>query len=233
MPTDSRPIPSLRGLRPTATRSSPPSTAQAVAELDDAPARAAADALGLHPDADVDAMPLAQCPRDLLAGERLLARQQPLFALDQRDGGAERRPGLRQLAADRAAAEHEHALRHPLRGRPLAVVPGIRPSRGPSIGGIAAPLPVATTTAARAQDVVADDHAALAVEPALAAEQLDPAFFQPRHLARVVEVVDHLVTAGEHRLAVQLADRLGDAGHAPSLAQQLAGRSRAFEGMQA
>ena len=92
----------------------------------------------------------------------------------------------------------------------------------PSIGGIAAPLPVATTTALRAvSDVVADDDPALAVEAAGAAEELDAAFFQPGQLARVVEVVDHLVAAVEDRLRVELAvDRRGDPGHPPRLGQQ-------------
>ena len=74
----------------------------------------------------------------------------------------------------------------------------------PSIGGIAALLPVATTTARRrGQDVVADDDPALAVEAALAAEELDPAVFEPGQLARVVAVVDHLVAAGQDRLGVE------------------------------
>ena len=62
-----------------------------------------------------------------------------------------------------------------------------------------------------------------------------PAFFQPGQLPRVVAVVDHLVAAVEHRLRVELAaDRLRHARdpRAPRRAAS-AGRSSAFEGMQA
>ena len=106
----------------------------------------------------------------------------------------------------------------------------------PSIGGIAAPLPVATTTARSAISVVvADDDPALAVEPALAAEELDPAFLQPRQLARVVEVVDHLVAAGEDRLAgrARRSPPRATPGTRRASASSSPGRSSAFEGMQA
>ena len=111
----------------------------------------------------------------------------------------------------------------------------VRTESRPSIGGIAAPLPVATTTARRAISVVvADDDPALAVEPALAAEQLDPAFLQPGQLAGVVEVVDHLVAAVEDRLRVELAgDRAATPGTRRASASSSPGRSSAFEGMQA
>ena len=58
---------------------------------------------------------------------------------------------------------------------------------------------------AGAQDVVADRDPALAVEAAGAAEEVDPAFFEPGQLGGVVEVVDHLVAASEDRLRVELA----------------------------
>ena len=114
-----------------------------------------------------------------------------------------------------------------LAGTCLEVVPSrlfqARTESRPSIGGIAAPLPVATTTARVArQRVVADHDPPLAVEPALAAEQLDPVFLQPGQLPRVVEVVDHLVAAVEDRLRVEVAaHRLGDARHAPRLGEQV------------
>ena len=58
------------------------------------------------------------------------------------------------------------------------------------------------------QRLLADGDPPLAVEPSLAAEELDPAFFEPGQLARVVEVVDHLVAAVEDRLRVEVpADR--------------------------
>ena len=104
----------------------------------------------------------------------------------------------------------------------------------PSIGGIAAPLPVATTTARRGdQDVLADEHPALAVEAGGAAEELDAAFFEPGQLGGVVEVVDHLVAAGEDRRRVEVAAAPGHPGIRPASARTSAGRSSAFEGMQA
>ena len=156
---------------------------------------------------------------DLLAGEGLLAREQALAALDQGHLGAERGPGLGELAADRAAAEHDHALRAPASAVVASRLFQARTVSRPSIGGIAAPLPVATTTARRAVSTSSPTHdPALAVEAALAAEELDPAFFEPGQLAGVVEVVDHLVAAVEDRLRVELAGhRLGDAGDPPRL----------------
>ena len=80
---------------------------------------------------------------------------------------------------------------------------------------------------ARDQQVVADAHPALAVEPALAAEELDAAFFQPGQLPGVVEVVDHLVAAVEDRLRVEVAaHRLGDA-RAPGAPRRAARRGAA------
>ena len=82
--------------------------------------------------------------------------------------------------------------------------------------------------------VVADDDPSLPVEPALAAEELDAVFLQPRLLARVVEVVDHLVAAGEDRLGVELAGhRLRTPGTRRASSSSSPGRSSAFEGMQA
>ena len=71
----------------------------------------------------------------------------------------------------------------------------------------------------------------LAVEPSLAAEELDPAFLQPGQLTGVVEVVDHLVAALEHGLRVEVAaDRGADAGHAARLGQQLARSQQRLRG---
>ena len=92
-------------------------------------------------------------------------------------------------------------------------------SASPSIGGIAAPDPVAMTTALRAAEgVVADLHAPLAVQCPMPAEQLDAPLLQPGKLHRVVEVVDHLVAAGERRFGVQPPrDRLRGAGNSSHL----------------
>src|SRR6185295_2319865 len=106
----------------------------------------------------------------LLAGEFLLASEHPGTALDQGDAATERGPGLGELTANRAATEHDHALRDVLRGRSLAVVPGSnrleagdRRHRGGAAGGD-------DHGAIRRQQVVADPHLALALEPAAAAE---------------------------------------------------------------
>ena len=100
----------------------------------------------------------------------------------------------------------------------------------PSIGGIAAPLPVATTIAwLGAEQVIADAHPSLAVERPTAAEELDPAFLQPGQLAGVVEVVDHLVAAVEHCLRIEaLVD--GDPRHALRLGEQIGGPQQRLRG---
>ena len=72
------------------------------------------------------------------------------------------------------------------------------------------------------EDLVADPHPALAVEPGLAAHELDAAFVQPRQLDGVVEVVDDLVTAGEYARRVERRLRQADTGHAFHLVHQLA-----------
>jgi hypothetical protein len=77
--------------------------AVAVLELDDDPAVPAAHRRRPRAGADVDPE-LAQRRRHLLARERLLADEDPLEQLDQRRPRAERRPRLRELDADHAAA---------------------------------------------------------------------------------------------------------------------------------
>ena len=124
------------------------------------------------------------------------------LALDQGDRRC--RASTRPAPARRRPARRRARSCSPgtsLRGRRLAVVPGARPRRGRR--SAASPRCCRwrrRPPCAPRSDVVADDHAPLAVEPALAAEQLDPALLQPGQLAGVVEVVDHLVAAVEHRL---------------------------------
>ena len=187
---------------------SPPPRPAAVAQLDDEPVAAAADPLGLR---RRSARRPRRCSRsavgDLFAGEGLLAREQPLVALDQ----GHLVPRLAQACASSQPTGPPPSTIM-LAGTCLAVVASrlfqARDRSSPSIGGIAAPLPVATTTAWRArQHLLADHDAALAVEAPGAAEEVDAAFFQPGQLAGVVAVVDHLVAAVEHRLRVELAAR--------------------------
>ncbi len=200
---------------------------------DDAPAITALDALDQGAGADVDAEVLAQRIGDFLAGERFLAGEQMVATLDQGDLGAEAGPGLRQLAADRSAAEHDHALGDLLGGGRVAVVPGLdaveavdrRHRRLAAGGDDDRPL--------GGEDLVADADPALAVEAGVAAEEVDPPFFQPGQLPGVVAVVDHLVAAVEDHLRLQLAPSGGDPGIRFASASTSAGRSSAFEGMQA
>ena len=221
----------MRGLRPTATSSSSASSRSPPSSSTSTPAPLLPHPPGPGAGADVDAVPLAQRGRHLLAGEGLLAGQDPLAALDQDDLRPQRRPGLGELGADRPAAEHDHAPRNPLRGGRVAVVPGLdrvealdRRHRGGRAGRD-------DDDALRDQGLLADDDAPLAVEAALAAEELDAVFAQPGLLARVVEVVDHLVAAGEDRLRVELAGhRLRDAGDTARLVQQLAGAQQRLRG---
>ncbi len=114
--------------------------------------------LDLGPGADVDAVVLAQRLGHLLAGEGLLARQQPLARprsaspgcrASTRPGRARRRPGRRRARScspgPASTVVASRLFQAPTESRP-------------SIGGIAAPLPVATTTALRGdQRLVADD----------------------------------------------------------------------------
>ena len=97
----------------------------AVVGLDDRHAR-----LAVHPDrlaarADVDAE-LAQGLGHLLAGEGLLARDEPALALDQRHARPQGRPRLRKLGPRHSAAQYDEALGHLLGGGRLAVGPRLR-----------------------------------------------------------------------------------------------------------
>jgi hypothetical protein len=160
----------------------------------------------------------------LLAGKRLLSREQPLLRLDERDLGPEAVPGLRHLGAHRASTQDDQAVRNRLRGGRLAVVPRLR---------LAQPVDRRNGRLRAGRDddrlacdehVVAHLHPALAVERALPAEQLDVSFLQPWELAGVVEVVDDLVAAVQRRLDVELTGhRLRRARHAPDLGERLGG----------
>ena len=225
------------GSRPTATRISSASTALAAARARrSTPAPPASTRSTWAPVRTSTPKLLAQRRGDFLAGEGLLAREQVLAALDQGHLRPERRPGLGELAADRAAAEHDHALRDLLRGGRVAVVPGLdrveavdRRHRRAAAGGDDDRL--ARRSGRRRRPTTRRSPS----KRAGAAEEVDLAFFQPGQLDRVVEVVDHLVAAGEDRLRVELAvaaDRHARACVAPRRAAS-AGRSSAFEGMQA
>ena len=127
-----------------------------------------------------------------------------------------------------------------LAGTCLAVVASrlfqARTESRPSIGGIRAPEPVATITAREAVElVVADRDAACADEAPGAAEEVDLPFFEPGQLPRVVLVVDRLVAAALRTAAgsSRASSPTGTPGIRCASASTSAGRSSAFEGMQA
>ncbi len=143
----------------------------------------------------------------LLGGEKLLATDQPLGDLEDRHMRAERRVRLRELDRDDTAAEHEQRARDRFRRRRLAVRPRL---------GLAQPVDRRHRRgaarrehyrAARREQIVADAHAALAVEHAVTAEQRDPTVLEPRQLRGVVEPVDDLIAPREHRGDVELTRR--------------------------
>ena len=105
----------------------------------------------------------------LLAGERLLAAEQARERLDDRHLGAERVPGLPELDADDATAEHDQPLGNPLGGRGLAVRPrlGLRQARNRGKRSLAA---------GRQHDgAVGHEGAAVDIDPAVAGEPSMPA----------------------------------------------------------
>jgi hypothetical protein len=104
---------------------------------------------GLHldPGADVDPT-VAQRRGHQLAGLGLGAGEQPVRALQQRDGRTQRRPRRRHLDADHAAAEHDQAAGGglPAGGVPAGaadaedddVVLGLMQRVGAVVGGVSA-----------------------------------------------------------------------------------------------
>jgi hypothetical protein len=72
------------------------------------------------------------------------------------------------------------------------------------------------------EHLVADAHPALAVQPAVAADQRHTPALQPRDLPGVVETADELVAASQDRLHVELAgNRLRCPGNAARFGQRL------------
>ena len=125
----------------------------------------------------------------------------------------ERRPGLRHLDADDAAAEHEEPSGHLLRGRRLDVRPrrGVREPRHRRDRRRAARRDHHRAT--RGEHVVADLTRRSPSSRPWPRTSVDAALLEPRQHRAVVEVVDDLVAAGQHRGDVELA-RLATPGHA-------------------
>ena len=102
------------------------------------------------------------------------------------------------------------------------------------MGGTAASVPVAMTTARRAASVSSPTCTVRSpVMPPVAAHQRDPVGLEPRRLVVVVEVVDHLVAALEDGLHVERRRPPRRCpGRARASASTWPGRSSALEGMQ-
>ena len=173
--------------------------------------------------ADTDRDPtLDQCREYEIRGELLLAPKQARKRLDDRDLRTKRRPGLAELDADDATAEHDQPLGHELRRRRRAVRPGVRvcEPRDRRQGRFAARReddgsPCADHTAVQL-------HLPLTRETRVPAQNGDAALLEPRELDGVVEVMDHLVATAQHRLDVETAgDRLARAGNPLRLRQGL------------
>ena len=140
----------------------------------------------------------------------------------------ERRPRLRQFDADDAATEDHERLRGRLGGGRLTVPPWFRldqardrrhdrPTPGRDDDGLRCD-----------QHVLADRDAPLAVELRVAAHKLDTALLQPRHVAGVVQVVDHLVAPREHGRHVEPVGV--NAGNALRLGKQITGAEQRLRG---
>ena len=223
-------MPSVRGLRPTATRISAASIVAAVVELDRDPGAGRADRWAGRRCArrrrGSRAAPPATCS-PAKGSSRGSSRSSPSIRVTC---VPRRRPGLRQLASRPGRR----------RARPCSPAPASRSSpRGCSRPHRVEPVDRRHRGAAAGRD---DDHLAAMSTSRRRARgarrracprrgKLDPAFFQPGQLAGVVEVVDHLVAAVEHRLRIELAaHRLGDARHPARLGEQVAGSQQRLRG---
>ena len=159
-----------------------------------------------------------------------------MAALEERDVAAERRPGLRELDADRTGTQDEQAAGGVLRRRRRAVRPRMRVGEPVDRGQRRVRARGEDDGALRHQHVVADAHAALALEDRLPADDRDPAVREPGDHDVVVEVVDDLVAPRERGCGVEPAGHgLGSTRDAPRLvervrrAQQRLGRHAGVE----
>ena len=198
-----------RGRRPPAAP--PRAPARRVSSSTSTSPSFARTAVALTPDPDVHAA-LVERRAHLLAGERLLVRDQPVRGLDHGDLRPERAPGLRHLHAHHAAAEDGQARGHLLRGGGLAVGPRPRLAQAVDRRDRRAGAGGHDHRPASHEHVVAHAHPPLARESRVAADERDPVGLDPGHHSRVVEVVDDLVAPGQHRAHVEVpGHRLGHA----------------------
>ena len=211
----------VRGRRPIATSTASPSTASpserwTFTTFSPETASAFTPSLTSTPDSR---SPSATS----IARELLQVRHQRRLRLHQDGARAERRVGLRQLGAHRAAAEHEQALRAPRSDVVASRLVHGPTSASPSIGGTAASVPVATTTAFRA--ISSCSPAQTRRSPSSLPSPRNssmPCFSSQGSWPESSRSVDHLVAARQRRSDVDLAgDRLGGAGDAPDLGEGL------------
>ena len=131
----------------------------------------------------------------------------------------ERCPRLGELDADDAAAEDHEGLRGRLGRRRLTVSPRLRLDEARDRRHDR-PAPRRDDHGFLREECVLTDHdAPFAVEPRVPAQELDTALLEPRDLARVVQVVDHLVAPGEDSRHVEPVR--ADPGHAFRLGEQV------------
>ena len=156
-------------------------------------AAVAADARRRGAEPDVDPA-VAQRLEYLLAGKRLLALDQALAPVDERDRRAEGRPRLRHLDADDSAAQDREPAGHLGGRRRLDVRPRLRVAETRDrVRHERCRSGRDDDRAARDEHLVTHRDLPLACQPAAAAHEGDAALLEPRHLRRVVEVRDHLV----------------------------------------
>ena len=203
----------------------------AVLQLDAAPARPAhRGRLRVRCAVDAPLPRSASATCSLANGSSRAIR--PLAGLDQRHVRAERAPRLRQLDADDPAAEDDSrrgpSRRSSPRGSSTAAT-----SAEPVIGGIAAPEPVATTTASAASSPSLADRPAARRR---AGRGRGTARCRAPRARQLAESSSSWITSSRRAragLGVQ-PPVTASARRAPArLGEQLAGRSSAFDGMQA
>ncbi len=160
---------------------------------------------------------LGEAVGDEFPGERLHARQHAGAAHQQGDLAAQRPPGGGHLDGDHAAADDREPARHPPGGGGLTAGPRPRVRQPRQVGqgragagadGHRVACGEHPPTAVR----VRDGDPADAVEPGVAAHQVDPGGREPVDLAVVLPVRGEVVAPGQHRRGVQRSgDRLAGA----------------------
>ena len=144
-----------------------------------------------------------------IAERRRLAGQDVRAALDDRDLAAEAAHGLRQLDADRPAAEHEQPPRHGLHAGRLAVRPDAVELAQPRHGRHERVGAVRQDDVLRGVTAAVDLDGAGARQRAAPPDQVDPVLGEPALLPGVGVVRDHEVAPRERCLDVDRRRRGG------------------------